>query len=691
MILHMDFETRSDVDLFVEGLHNYARGVHTDLLMMAYAFDDGPVNLWLPHQDCPPDVYHHIANEGTVWAHNAPFEIEMTNQVAAIQYGFPYLYPDQCVCTMAMAYAMGLPGSLENCAAALGISERKDLEGSRLMKQMSKPREILEDGTIIWWDEPKKMRRLAQYCVQDIVVERMVGHRMVKLSSYEKQVWLIDQKINSRGMCVDVEAAKKAINLCEFEKERLNLEMRRITNNEVATCTATQQIKNYLNMFGVSAESIDKGSVIDLLKDPNIHPKVKEVLDLRSDSAKAAASKFEPMVLSAGTDNRIRGCFQYSAAGTRRWGGRRVQLHNLKRPTFKPSTIETIIKDVKGGMSAADVAVLYGPPLTILGDCTRAFLTAAPGHELICCDLNAIEARIVAWLAGEDGVLDAFRNGDDIYISQAMDIFGLKKEQIGKESYERLVGKVAILALGYGGGVGAFLTMAKGYNVQMAPAFDALWKRANDYQRELVERNFKQNGSKHEISREEFIASDLTKLFWRAANPAIVDYWNEVEQAVINAVNYAGVAVSAGPKERQVVFLKKGSFLWAKLPSNGVICYPYPEIKPTKTPWGEEKNLLTYMAVDGQSQKWQRYSTYGGSLVENLTQSLARDVLADAMLNLEKINYPVVLHVHDEIACELPLNKGSIDTMKEVMSKSPSWGKDLPLAASGWKGFRYRK
>ena len=687
-ILHVDFETRSSIDLKKTGVHVYAKHYTTDVCCAAFAFDDGPVKVWLPGQPVPRDLIEHIEAEGEVWAHNAAFEIEIANEVCVKKHGWPYLYPEQCICTMAMAYAMGLPGSLEGCAAALGIQEQKDLSGHRLMIQMCQPRDVKPDGQIVWWDEPEKIQRLVEYCVQDVKVERMAGRRMARLSPYERRVWVLDQKINARGIAVDVPAVTKALQLVELEKGRLNARMREITDNQVATCTATVQIKNYLEMFGVNAESIDKPSVIEHLSSSTLHKKAREVLELRSDSAKAAASKFEPMLTGAGADARVRGCYQYSGANTRRWSGRRIQLQNLKRPTFKHHTIEKIIESVSSGMSAEDIAILYGPPLTILGECTRASLTAGPGKELVACDLNAIEARVVAWLAGQASVLDVFRSGKDIYIAQAKDIFG---REVSKDSYERQVGKTAILAFGYQGGVGSMQTMCKAYNVKMAPAFDALWVRAEGWQKESAEKNFKTNGKKFEISREEFIASDLAKMLWRAANSKIVKYWQAVEAASIRAVENPGVKFKVGPPAREVTFLKNGSFLWAKLPSDGVICYPYPEIKPTKTPRGVEKSLLHYMAEDSQSKKWQRFSTYGGSQVENITQSLSRDILADAMLRLELINYPVVLHIHDEAVSEVDLGTGSVEAMAALMSESPKWGPDLPLAASGWRGFRYRK
>lgn len=693
-ILHLDYETRSDLDLRKTGLHIYARGKNTDVWCASYAFDEEPVQLWTPDKPVPKRIIEHVDYGGEVWAHNAPFEVEITNNVVAPRYGFPTISYEQVICTMSMAYAMGLPGSLEGCAAALGLAEQKDMSGSRLMIQMSKPREILPDGTIIWWDEEEKRNTLYRYCIQDTVVERSAGKRMLRLSPYERRVWILDQIINCRGITVDTKALFNALTIVENEKERLNARMKEVTSNQIGTFTAVQQIKDFVQYYGINAESLDKPSIIEFLKDPKIHPLAKQVIEIRQEGGKAATSKFEPMLTGAGSDSRVRGCFQYSGANTRRWAGRRIQLHNLKRPSMKHKLIEEIMTNIQNGMTAENIHMIYGSPLSILAECVRSFLMSAPGHELLTCDFNAIEARVVAWLAGQENVLEVFRKNLDIYKVQAGEIFNVR-DLATITDIQRQVGKVAILALGYGGGVGAFQQMAAGYNVQMAPVFDYLFSIARPEQRIRASETWKKNGKKYEISREEFIASDLTKIFWREANPQIVEYWGQVEAAAIAATVTPGSVHFAGnpaTPNRRVKYRKNGSFLWCQLPGSGVICYPYPEIRQVKTPWGEKKDALTYMAEDGQSKKWLRFSTYGGSLVENLTQSVARDLLADSMLRVEyDLKYPIVGHVHDEIICEKPLTTGTLENLSKEMTKNPRWAHDLPIAAGGWVGNRYRK
>lgn len=719
-ILHLDWETRSAEDLRKVGLDRYAHGSTTDILCGAYAFDDEPVKLWLPGQAIPSGPKEHIMRGGEVHGHNVQFEISICNNIGT-KYGWPELKASQTVCTMAMAYAMGLPGSLDGCAAALGITERKDEAGGRLMLQMSKPRKshicgpckgtgierYIEDidgelvgiacfycwgkGTgdqYIWWEDEERLKRLYAYCIQDVVVERAAGKRMLKLSPYEKKIWLLDQKINNRGITVDTAVVERAIEVVEAEKIRLNAEMRLISDNEISTCQSLAQMKNFLEFYGIPGEALDKAAVTDYLARTDIQPKARKILELRAEAGKASTAKFAPMLHSADPqDRRIRGCFQYSAAHTRRWGGRRVQLHNLKRSTIKYSTIEAIIEDLKKGIHHEALALYYGSPLSILGDCTRSFLTASPGHELLVADFSSIEARVLAWLAGQEDVLNVFRQGQDIYTVAAAQIFGCSASEITKEDPRRQIGKVAILALGYGGGVGAFQTMAKGYGVRMQPAFQHLVSVANADQLQKAKDNWKLNGSRYEIPYEEFIASDLTKIFWRENNQQIVRYWYEVEQCAISAVlnPMKAYPVSQG----NVTFKKAGSFLWCQLPGGGVICYPYPEIKQVKTPWGELKHALTYMAEE--QQQWRRFTTYGGSLVENIDQSVSRDLLADAMLRLDDAGYNICAHVHDEIICDEVKDTVNLQDMIRIMVENPAWASKLPIAASGFKSFRYRK
>ncbi len=687
MILHLDFETRSDLDLRRLGVYQYSRGRNTDIMCAAFALNDEPTSLWRPGGILPDRVINHIESGGLVYAHNATFEQEMTNNVATRKYNWPYLYTDQLVCTMAMSYAMGLPGHLGSTAAALGIEQQKDMVGNRLMLQYCQPREII-DGKIIWWDKPEDLRRIYDYCLQDVEVERAICKRMMKLTPYETNVWRLDQKINQRGIMVDVLAAKAASIIVEEEKDRLNAEVQKVSKNQIATCNANQQIKDYLYLRGVrDVESIAKAELTHILS-TDIPEDCRRILELRREAGKASTAKLDAMVAGASAqDHRLRGSFQYSGANTRRWAGRRVQLHNLPRSKISPKTVDVVLNSLaKGLTNAREIDLCVGPPLDVISNCLRGFLVAAPGHDFITCDFSSIEARVIAWLAGESAALEIFNTHGKIYEHAASRIFGKRIEEITES--ERQIGKVAVLALGYQGGVGALQTMAKGYAVSLAPAFESLRNLASVEQLERAEKGYTQNKTRFdEISREEYIASDLTKMFWREANPAIEAMWHSLEHAAIQATTYPLQKFTVG----KISFVVNGSFLWCRLPSGGVICFPYPKVEPVKLPWGGTKDGLTYMSEDGQSKKWLRFKTYGGSIAENVTQAVARDLLADAMLRLESQNYKVVAHVHDEIICEMAEDFGSLDEMSRVMCDSPEWARGLPVKAGGWRGKRYRK
>lgn len=337
------------------------------------------------------------------------------------------------------------------------------------------------------------------------------------------------------------------------------------------------------------------------------------------------------------------------------------------------------------------IDVLYGNPLDTISDCLRGFLIARPGHDLLAADFSAIESRKLNWLAGQDDVLEIYRGDGKVYEFNAAYTFGVSPKEITKSDPRRQIGKVEELAFGYQGGVGAMQTMAQGYGVTMAPAYDSLWSSATPERRAKAEASWARDKKKATISREEYIASDLAKQAWREAHPKVVEYWYALEDAAIRAVLNPGQKFSAGAKGREVVYLMKGSWLLCRLPSSRAIVYPYPRIGEFETPWGARKEGLTYKGLDPETRKFQRQKAYGGLLAENVTQASSRCLLTDAMKRLEARDYPIVAHVHDEIVCEKEIGKGSIMEMEASMEEVPTWAKGLPLKVEGWRGKRYRK
>ncbi|WP_426271540.1 DNA polymerase [Dyella kyungheensis] len=665
--LHIDFETRSAADLKVVGLDNYACDPSTAIWCMAYAFGDGPVTIVGESEPSLERmtasrvlIIKYIQSGGLVYAHNAAFELAIWN--AVMPDCWPRLDPKQVRCTMAMAYAMGLPGSLDGAAAALGIEQRKDAKGSRVMMQLAKPRKVVQhlpehDGATgyiehVWWDDPVKLQTLYDYCKQDVEVERALHKRMVELSADEQSLWHLDQTINARGIQVDRASIDAAIDLVTAEKIRLDEAMRKTTGNVVAGCTDVRQLTAWLRYKGVDTPGIAKADVSELLNRDDLVDECRTALMLRQEAAKSSTAKLVAMRDRAGPDGRMRGLFQYHGAATGRWAGRGPQPHNFPRPTLLHDQDD--IEDVIAHFGQPEyLRVFYGDPMPLTADCMRGMIVAGPGKELVCCDYSNIEGRVLAWLAGEEWKLQAFRDydagtGADLYLLAYAKGFRCSLEAAKPF---RQVGKVMELALGYGGGVGAFQKMARGYGVVVSD------ERA-----------------------------DELKVAWRGAHPQVVKFWRDLEAAAIRAVQEGGVQ-----KVRDIAFKVAGSFLWCQLPSKRVLCYPYPQIRNKETPRGAVVPALTYMAVNGVTRKWERCDTYGGSLAENVTQAVARDILVAGMRAVETLGAPVVMHVHDEIVCECNLHEISVDEIATVMSNVPHWATGLPVAATGWQGQRYRK
>lgn len=344
-VLFIDFETRSACDLKKSGSHVYAAHPSTSVLCLGYAFGEHPPDIWTPSDSTPLDILEHVRSAGTVCGHNiGGFEIPIWNEVLAKRHGWPILYPEQCVDTMARAYAMGLPGSLDGASAAMGITKQKDMKGHRVMMQLSQPRDILEGGEVVWWDDKEKFQKLYEYCKQDVEVERELYRRLPALSDQEEALWRLDHKINARGIQIDTQRARAALQIVELEKERLDKEIREVTSGAVATCTAAGQLTDWLRWNGVETEGVAKSDVISLLSRQDLPSKCRAALLLRQEAAKSSTAKLSAMLLSASSDGRVRGTLQYHGAATGRWAGRKLQVQNFPRPQLEQGAIDSVFK-----------------------------------------------------------------------------------------------------------------------------------------------------------------------------------------------------------------------------------------------------------------------------------------------------------------------------------------------------------
>lgn len=698
--LHGDFETRSAEDIRSAGAQKYAQHPTTRALCLGWAFNDEPVTVTplLRDPTLPPRVEDHIRRGGTLVAHNAPFEAAIWRYVGEYEHGWPELHPWQLDCTMARAYTMGFPGSLDHASAAAGIEAQKDMKGHRLMLKLSQPRKVHPDGTIEWYEPeefPEEFERLYGYCGQDLIVERYLDKRLLPLTLEEKCIWQMDFEINSRGVHIDEAAVQTATLIVAKEQRRLNESIQTLTNYGVSTFSAHTQLKNWIREQKVETEGVAKSDVTRLLSDPLLPPHVRAVLEVRQEAAKSSVAKLKAFSARACPDGKVRGIFQYYGAGTGRWSGRGIQPQNFPRPKLSFADVTEIFSLMEEyGTAATDlIDMLYGSPMTCISDCLRSFLIAGPGKTLLAADFSSIEARVLAWLAGEERVLKIFRTHGKIYESAAAVTFGLSMAEV-TEAW-RQIGKVMVLALGYQGGVGAFQTMAKNLGVDMAAQAKLLWARAPEHRREMALKGWDQRGKKSGLDKKLWIACELVKLGWREAHPSIVAYWKQVERAAIDAVKFGpGEEYFPGP-HKNVSFIKKGSFLFCKLPSGRMLCYPYPEVVMVETDWGSVTEQLRYKCEDAVIHKWVRHPAYGGLLVENIVQAASRDLLAWAMLNVHPVS-PVVLHCHDELVCEVDealeeCAAATISRFESVVTELPRWAIGLPMQAKGWMGKRYRK
>lgn len=634
--ISIDFETYSECDIKTAGGYNYAAHPSTEVLCMAWAIDDEDPQLWRPGDPIPQRLWDELDGAGQIWAWNAAFERAVWHHQMHKHGWYCEIDPAQWNDTAALAATLALPRALGQCAQVLGVSEQKDTRGRYLIQRLCQPYRGERRR------DPELLEELYRYCEQDVRTERAIKNLLLPykpMSDNERQVWLLDQEINWRGMGIDVANVENAIDLIFQTAHRLNARAQEISGGVLPDVGSRARVMAWAQSRGYTLTGYDKNAVLEALADPALPDDVRQVLEIRQSLGKASTSKYQSMLNLSGTDSRARGVFSYHGAQTGRWAGRGFQPQNLPRPAFSDTDNCITLFNQR---DPEIIETLYGDPMVALSSCLRGMIVPAAGSRLLVSDFSAIEARVLAWLADEQGPLDVFREGGDIYCHAATGIYN--RTITPKDKDERQIGKVAVLALGYQGGVGAFQTMAKAYRV--------------------------------EVPDEQ---ADEIKVKWRKAHPKIVKFWYALEQAAQNAVRHKGHAFEAGP----ITFRVVGNFLFAKLPSGRRLAYYQPRNGHDGLEfWGTDSKL---------GGRWAKLTTYGGKLCENVTQAVARDLLAEAMLRLENHGYNVVASIHDEIICELPHGVGSLENMEELMCELPEWATGLPMSAEGFECERYRK
>lgn len=654
IFLSIDFETRSAVDLKATGVYRYAEDPSTDLWCMAWAIGDAEPQLWRPGEPVPEPVDAWVRDGQPLRAWNAQFERTIWNRILAPRYGFPKTTISQWYCTAAEARAMALPGALGDCAAVLGVDEQKDKSGQRLMLQMAKPRRQLPDGRYEWWNTAEKTSALFNYCLQDVKTERAVAAQLRSLGARERLLFEIDQRINDRGVMVDAELAQAAKDVVDQATHTAAARIKQVTQAQASGVTDIRGIITWLAGKGIDTDSLDKASVADL-KTQALPADVIEVLTLREEVGKTSVKKIDAMLAAACSDGRIRGTLMFHGASTGRWAGRLIQPQNFPRGSVK--TPEQFISAVM----SRDVAAidLQHPPLEVISSLLRSMLTAGPGKQLVAADFSAIEARVIAWFAGEEWRLNVFSTHGQIYEASASQMFNVPWSEfqayIDRDEKHplRQKGKVAELALGFQGGWRALQTMG-----------GAELGLSEDEMRDIVTR-------------------------WRQASPSIVQLWSDLEQAALAAVKEPGTVYSVAGGRVHFKFSKR--FLWMQLPSGRRIAYPLAALAERVTPWGATTEGVKCYGVNSVTHKWEPLFLYGGLLCENLVQATAADLLFHAVMACEDAGLPVILTVHDEIVCEVDKGAASHKELEALMSNGPDWAAGLPLAAEGWTGERYKK
>jgi DNA polymerase len=638
-----DIETRSTADLEVAGAWRYAADPATEVLCLAYAVNDDDPQIWIPGDPIPET----FKTATTVVAHNFMFERAVLTRILIPRFGWPEIPLERQVCSMTMALACALPGSLDKVAAALGLPFQKDREGYTLMRKMSRPlprRKSDPPDLIRWHDIPEARAQLAEYCRRDVELERAVFHALPPLLPSEQTLFVLDAVINRRGFHVDVELANAARDIAQKERIAINAEITTLTEGEITTANQRDRIVAFVRRHGHTLSSLTKRAVSAVLAHEPGDP-VRRLLELRREGARASASKLNRLLKGVDSDHRLRGSLRFHAAGPGRWSGRGYQPQNLKK--IETSDIDAAVDAILVG--DMDRVRELGAPLTIAGDVSRSVICAAPEHKLIGGDFSAIESRVLAWLAGETWKLENYRRYDitgdptlEPYCATATRMLG--RMVTPEDEAGRQIGKTADLALGYAGSIGA-------------------WRRFNpDDDRPDGE-----------------ILQNIAD--WRRAHSAIVKFWKDLHRAAIQAV-HTGQRIELG----KIAFVMGNGTLRMVLASGRAISYPQARLGA-----GKFEGTRAIYFKDNAKGGWAEVSSWHGLLTENLVQGVARDLLAAAIVRLEVAGYPVVLHVHDEVVCEVPEGACSTENFLRLLTELPDWAAELPIAAKAWSGKRYTK
>lgn len=642
----IDIETYSSNDLKSCGVYKYVEAPDFTILLFAYSVDSGPVTCcdFAQGETLPENVVEALRDPGVVkTAFNAAFE-----RVCISHYfGWPLMDPAQWRCTMVRAARMGLPLSLGQCGEVLRLADGKMKEGAALIRYFSVPN---RGKRHLPADAPDRWEVFKKYCIRDVEVEQAIlaKVRRLEIPAFDEELYTVDQRINDRGVMIDAQMVANAARFDDDYKAELLKEAQQISGMENPNSPA--QIKQYIHQAtGLPIQSLNKKDLDDIEKQLKYWPKPRRVLEIRREMGKTSNKKYPAMLQCVCQDGRIHGLLQFcGAARTGRWAGRLVQIQNL--PQNHLQDLDYARQLVKAG-DLADFELNYSNPTQVLSELIRTAFIAKPGCTFHVCDFSAIEARVIAWIAGENWVLDVFRKGGDIYCATASQMFGVPVEKHGANAELRQKGKIAVLALGYGGGIGALENMG---------------------------------GSKMGLTERE--EKEIIQK-WRDANPRIVKFWATVEAAAMKALK-TGESTTI---HRGIEVAKRWGMLTITLPSGRIVCYPRARIGTEYgDSWRGDHEIIEYEGLNQTTKKWEAIRTYGGKLTENIVQSVARDILGIVILRAEAAGLKIVFHIHDEIVVEAEPGQ-TLEDVTAIFSQPIDWCKDLPLKGAGYTTPYYLK
>ncbi len=743
--VHLDYESRSPVPFGRQNgltVYQYSRHKDTEILLASFKIGSDPIERWRRGQPIPKRLVEAVQDGLKVCAHNFAFEWAMWNNIWVPRYGAPVLPFSQGDCTAVRASVMALPRSLGEACKAVGLEIRKDEEGAKLMMKMAKPRKARKDedpDCLWWWETPEMMDRLHDYCDIDVEVEYALDQVLEPLSQDEWELWQMDHRTNQRGVLLDIPFIKKAKRLMAVSERLYNKELEQITDGEVTAVTQVSQMRGWVNDRGLALPTFDKTIVENTLKDDDLDPDVRRVLQIRQEAGKSSVAKYTKYELLAHLDNVMRENFLVHGANTGRTTGKGAQLQNLpSRGGLKWYQAVEVIKMV---METEDpewafqrIELIYGGVPEALSSCLRLCIIARPNKKMFVADFSNIEGRIAAWLGGEKWKLEAFalydtpeldengqkipdpdtefkRKGPDLYKVTASMITGVSVDKITK-LIRNILGKVPELSLGFGGGSGALTGMAETYNIKIENYWDSIREAVDVKFIEAAFDNWEKFGKRSGTMQDAWVAGETIKVAWRARHPGIVKAWRACEDQAVAAIEDAEKRYARWEEDLKTdpnAELRRGKwfklfggrcafgakkingkmFLIGRLP-NGRRIYKADVSLKKVLKFGRSVSEIRFWTVDSISKKWVRTSTYGGDLFQSFVQAIARDIMKDGMANVETAGFDPILEVHDEVGAEGDEDRDLHEYENLMATLKPCYD-GCPVSALGYVSDRYRK